>query len=49
MLISVQMVHRAQSHDSVTAALDETHGEFRAENDVPRDEFDRLIYINFYH
>lgn len=27
---SAQAVHRAQSHDSVTAELDETHGEFQS-------------------
>ena len=45
MLITVQMVHRAQSHDSVTAELDETHGEFRSESTVPRNVLDSLIYI----
>ena len=48
MLLSVQSVHRAQSHDSVTAELDETHGEFGVKTIVPRDVFDNRI-ICYYH
>lgn len=40
------MVHRANSHDSVTAELDETHGELTVYQGT--DVFDNVI-IRYYH